>query len=157
MTRQGARLGEGASRSGEGPAVARKGERFRCMIFDVYKRSQGKYTRLYSAFGAVIVSGLGCFALYSKLQANDLGLWVETMVPVGLFAALGFLIFWLTNKPQVADFLIAAEGEMKKVSWSSRKEVAVSTFIVILVVFLMAALLGITDLGFLYFFRWLLS
>jgi len=127
------------------------------MVFDIYKRGQGKYTRLYSAFGAAIVAGLGCFALYKKLQANDLGLWVETMVPVGLFAALGLLIFWLTNKPAVADFLIAAEGEMKKVSWSSRKEVAVSTFIVIVVVILMATLLGITDLSFLFLFRWLLG
>jgi len=127
------------------------------MVFDIYKRGQGKYTRLCSAFGAAIVTGLGCLRLYSKLQANDLGLWVETMVPVGVFAALGLLIFWLVNKPAVADFLIAAEGEMKKVSWSSRKEVAVSTFIVIVVVILMAALLGITDLSFLFFFRWLLS
>ena len=127
------------------------------MVFDIYKRGQGKYTRLCSSFGAAIVAGLGCFALYKKLQANDLGLWVETMVPVGLFAALGLLIFWLTNKPAVADFLIAAEGEMKKVSWSSRKEVAVSTFIVIVVVILMATLLGITDLSFLFLFRWLLG
>jgi preprotein translocase SecE subunit len=127
------------------------------MVFDIYKRGQGKYTRLYSAFGAAVAAGLGCFALYKKLQANDLGLWVETMVPAGLFVTLGFLIFWLANKPAVADFLIAAEGEMKKVSWSSRKEVAVSTFIVIVVVVFMAALLGITDLGFLFFFRWLLG
>lgn len=127
------------------------------MVFEIYKRGQGKYTRLGSAFGTGIVVGLGCFALYKKLQASDPGLWVETMVPAGLFAALGFLIFWLSNKPAVADFLIASEGEMKKVSWSSRKEVAVSTFIVIVVVFLMAALLGIADLGFLFFFRWLLG
>jgi preprotein translocase SecE subunit len=127
------------------------------MIFDIYKRGQGKHTRLYSAFGVAIVAGLGCFALYRKLQANDLGLWVETMVPAGLFVALGFLVFWLSNRPVVADFLIPAEGEMKKVSWSSRKEIAVSTFIVILVVALMAALLGITDLVFLFFFRWLLG
>ena len=127
------------------------------MVFEIYKRGQGKYTRLGSIFGAGIIAGLGCFALYGKLQAGDLGLWAETMVPVGLFAVLGCLIFWLSNKPAVADFLIAAEGEMKKVSWSSRKEVAVSTFIVIVVVFLMAALLGIADLGFLFFFRWLLG
>jgi preprotein translocase subunit SecE len=127
------------------------------MIFDIYKRGQGKYSRLGSAFGAAIVAVLGCFALYRKLQANDLGLWVETMVPAGLFGVLGLLIFWLSNRPAVADFLIPAEGEMKKVSWSSRKEIAVSTFIVILVVVLMAALLGITDLGFLFFFRWLLG
>ncbi|MCK4913289.1 MAG: preprotein translocase subunit SecE [Planctomycetes bacterium] len=79
------------------------------------------------------------------------------MIPAGLFVVLAFLIFWLTNKPAIADFLIAAEGEMKKVSWSSRKEIMVSTFIVIVVVVFMASLLGLTDLSFSMFFAWLLS
>jgi preprotein translocase subunit SecE len=126
------------------------------MAFDIYKRGQGKYTRLYSAFGAAIVAGLGCFQLYKKLDGTDLGLWVTTMVPAGLFVGLSLLIFWLVNKPSVADFMVAAEGEMKKVSWSSRKEIAVSTFIVIMVVILMAVLLGVTDLVFQVFFGWLL-
>ena len=127
------------------------------MVFDIYKRGQGKYTRLCSAFGAVIIVGLGCMQLYKKLQATDLGLWAETMVPAGLFVALSVLIFWLVNKPSVADFMIAAEGEVKKVSWSSRKEIAVSTIVVIVVVIVMAALLGTTDLLFHGFFMWLLQ
>ncbi len=128
------------------------------MVFDVYKRGQGKYTRLCSAFGAALVVGLGCYQLYKKLDAWDFGLWTKTMVPAGLFVALGLLIFWLVgNKVSIADFMIAAEGEMKKVSWSSRKEIAVSTFIVIAVVIIMATLLGATDLGFRTFFVWLLG
>ncbi len=122
------------------------------MVFDIYKRGQGKYTRLYSAFGAALIVGLGCLQLYKKLQAWDLGLWTETMVPAGLFVALGLLIFWLANKPTIADFMIAAESEMKKVSWSSRKEIVVSTFIVIVLVIFMAALLGVADLSFQLFF-----
>lgn len=127
------------------------------MVFNIYKRGQGKYTRLCSAFGAVVIVGLGCMQLYKKLQATDLGLWAETMVPAGLFVALSVLIFWLVNKPSVADFMIAAEGEVKKVSWSSRKEIVVSTSVVIVVVIVMAALLGTTDLLFHGFFRWLLQ
>jgi preprotein translocase SecE subunit len=127
------------------------------MVFDIYKRGQGKYTRLCSAFALALVAGLGCLQLYKKLQAADLGLWVETMVPVGLFVVLALLSFWLVNKRSFADFLIAAEGEMKKVSWSSRQEIAVSTFIVIVVVIIMAVLLGTTDLGFRTFFSWLLG
>ena len=127
------------------------------MVFNIYKRGQGKYTRLCSAFGVAIVAGLGCLQLYKKLQAAEIGLWVETMVPAGLFVALGLLIFVLVNKPAIADFMVTAEGEMKKVSWSSRKEIAVSTFIVIVVVVLMAGLLGVTDLGFQLFFTWLLG
>lgn len=122
------------------------------MAFDIYKRGQGKYTRLCSAFGAAIIVGLGCLQLYNKLDATDLGLWVKTMVPAGLFVILCLLIFWLVNKPSVSDFMISAEGEMKKVSWSSRKEIAVSTFIVIVVVVIMAVLLGITDLSLKLFF-----
>ena len=127
------------------------------MVFDIYKRGQGKYTRLCSAFGIAIIAGLGCLQLYKKLQAGDLGLWAETMVPAGLFVILALLIFWLVNKPSLADFLIAAEGEMKKVSWSSRQEIAVSTFVVIVVVIFMAVLLGVTDLGFQLLFMQLLK
>ncbi len=133
------------------------------MAFEIYKRGQGKYTRLCTAFGGALIVGLGCLQLYNKLEAVEwrlsrkVILWIATMVPAGLFVVLGLLVFWLINKSSVADFMIAAEGEMKKVSWSSRKEVAVSTFIVIGVVIIMAALLGVSDLLFRIFFMWILA
>ncbi|MHC4060907.1 MAG: preprotein translocase subunit SecE [Planctomycetota bacterium] len=86
------------------------------------------------------------------LEGRDVGEWIETMVPAVTFVVLSFLIFWLVNKPSIADFMIAAEGEVKKVSWSSRKEITVSTVVVIVVVIVMAVLLGIVDLGFRFFF-----
>ena len=76
------------------------------------------------------------------------GMWIATMVPVGIFAVSAIVIFWLVNKPSVANFMISAEGEMKKVSWSSRKEIVVSTTVVIVVVIVMALFLGIVDLLF---------
>jgi preprotein translocase subunit SecE len=133
------------------------------MLFNIYKRGQGKYSRLYSAFAAAIIAGLGCLQLYNQLEATSWGLsrrtamWIATMVPAGLFAILALLIFWLVNRNRVADFMIAAEGEMKKVSWSSRQEIAVSTFIVIVVVIIMAVILGTADVSFETFFRWLFS
>lgn len=133
------------------------------MIFKIYKRGQGKYTRLSSAFTAAVIVGLGCLGLFSKLEAVSwwgsprTAMWIATMVPAGLFVILALVIVWLVNKPSVADFMIAAEGEMKKVSWSSRQEIMVSTSIVIVVVIIMAALLGTTDFGFTLFFRWLLG
>ncbi len=126
------------------------------MAFDIYKRGQGKYTRIWTAVAAVIVVALGCLQLYRKLQAAYLGLWIETMVPVAVLVVLSVLVLWLVNKPSVADFMIAAEGEMKKVSWSSRKEIMVSTLVVIVVVVFMAVLLGTTDIGFRLFFDRLL-
>jgi len=125
------------------------------MVFDIYKPGQGKNTRLGSAFVLAIIAALGCWQLYEQLNARNIGEWIETLIPVGLFAVLAFLIFVLSNKHKVADFMIAAESEMKKVSWSSRQEIAVSTLVVIIVVICMALLLGATDLGFQTFFGWL--
>jgi len=122
------------------------------MEFGIYKRGQGKYTRLGSVFGFEIIVALGCLLLYKKLDGADFGLWTATMIPTGVFIGFAVLVFWLSNKPSVADFMIAAESEMKKVSWSSRKEIAVSTFIVILLVIIMASLLGAADLAFQVFF-----
>ena len=127
------------------------------MVFAIYRRGQGKYTRLTSAFVMGGIAALGCLQLYKKLQANEVGVWIETLVPAGLFIALALVIAWLSNKPSLADFLIDSEGELKKVSWSSRGEIAVSTFIVIVVVVSMALFLGATDITFQVFFRWLLQ
>ncbi len=126
------------------------------MLTQIYKPGQGKYTRLGTGFSVAVVVGFGCWRLYKMLDAAELSLWITTMVPVVVFVALSVLTYWLLNKPSVADFLIASEGELKKVNWSSRKEVAVSTFVVIVVVLVMGALLGATDLIFSLIFRRLL-
>jgi preprotein translocase subunit SecE len=118
------------------------------MLLRIYKPGQGKYTRLGTGLASGVVVALGCLQLYRRMDATDLTLWVKTMIPAGVFVGLCILIYWIINKSSVADFMIAAEGELKKVSWSSRKEIAVSTFIVILVVFLMAIFLGATDISF---------
>ena len=125
------------------------------MVFDIYKSGQGKNTRLFSAFGLAIIVAVGCWQLYNQLQARVENMWIETLIPVGLFVVMAFGIFILSNKPKVADFMIAAEGEMKKVSWSSKQEITASTLIVIIVVVCMALLLGATDLFFQLFFGWL--
>ena len=121
------------------------------MNFKIYKRGQGYYTRLYSGLAMLLIIGFGCYALYLKLQGANI--WVETLVPAGLCVVLCLLVYWLLNKPNLADFLIAAEGEIKKVNWSTRREIAVSTVIVICVVAFMAGLLFIADMGFNSFFR----
>ena len=115
------------------------------MGLSFYKRGQGKYTRMISALGGSVIVAIGCLQLYRTLDAADIGLWIETMVPVGLFIALSVLMMWMVNKPNIADFMISAEGEMKKVNWSTRQEVVVSTVVVISVVIILAVLLGVSD------------
>jgi preprotein translocase subunit SecE len=127
------------------------------MLFEVYKRGQGYYTRLFTALGCGLIAAIGCWRLYEKLGGLDTSastrIWIQTFVPVGLFIALAILVFLMVNKPKIADFMIAAEGEVKKVSWSSRKEIAISTFIVIVVVICVSLLLLCTDFFFQFFFR----
>jgi preprotein translocase subunit SecE len=127
------------------------------MLIEKYKWGQAKNTRLYSVISAALIAGIGCWILYKKLTATmnvneALGLWLSITVPLGVFSLIAIALYWFVNKPNVADFLIAAEGELKKVSFSSRREIAVSTFVVIIVVFLMAGMLGLADFCFNLFF-----
>jgi len=127
------------------------------MLTKIYKPGQGKYTRLCSGFVVATIVAFGCWRLYQKLDATDWNLWVISLVPVVVFAAFAVLVYWLLNKAVLADFLIAAEGELKKVNWSSRREVVVSTIVVIVVVIATAVLLGTTDMVFRLFFQYLLG
>ena len=120
------------------------------MDLKIYKRGQGKNSRLGTAMVAFAIVAVGCWNLYMRLQGTDP--WIQTLVPVAVCAVFAGLIYWLMNKPVLADFLIAAEGEIKKVSWSSRKEIVNSTMIVIFVVVVMAGGLGLVDVGFQIFF-----
>jgi preprotein translocase SecE subunit len=126
------------------------------MAFKIYKRGQGYYTRLCSALAAFGIVAIGCYVLWSKLAVYN-NPWIESLVPAAVCVVFGVLIFWLVNKPGVADFMISAEGEVKKVSWSSRLEVAVSTLIVICVLSIMAAMLWATDMTFSSLFMYVIK
>lgn len=131
------------------------------MGLSFYKKGQGYYTRMGTALGGGILAALGCRALYYKLSGIETGetitaaakTWIQAGVPVVVFAGLGFLIFKIVNSVRCADFMIATEGEMKKVSWSTRKEIIGSTKVVIITVIIMALLLAAVDMGFRSFFE----
>ena len=125
-------------------------------LFKIYKRGQGYYTRLWSGLVVFGIVACGCYVLWLKL-AVIANLWVKTLVPVGLCIGGALLIFWLMNKPGAADFMISAEGEIKKVSWSSRREIAVSTLIVIFVVVIMAVMLFAADMTFKSLFMYVIG
>jgi preprotein translocase subunit SecE len=125
-------------------------------LFKIYKRGQGYYTRLWSGLVVFAIAAGGCYVLWRKLTVLD-NMWVKTLVPVGLCVAFGLLIFWLLNRRGAADFMISAEGEIKKVSWSSRREITVSTMIVICVVVLMAVMLFAADMTFKSLFMYVIG
>ena len=127
------------------------------MAIEIYKRGQGKNTRLWSGFALGTISAFGCYRLFLKLSSTVDDLVVQMLVPVFVFGVIAAFLFWLANKPSLADFMISAEGEMKKVNWSTREEIVASTIVVIVVLLFMAALLGTTDLFFRTLFSWLLG
>ena len=133
------------------------------MALEFYKKGQGYYTRLGTAIGAGVLTVLGCWSLYDKLSGITTGnivttnvkVWIQTGIPAVLFVVLGWLIFKAVNVPRYADFMIATEGEMKKVSWSTKKEIVTSTKVVIFTVIILAVLLAVVDFGFAKLFAWI--
>jgi len=115
-------------------------------FFEIYKKGQGRYARIITFVAGMVLSLGGAVVLSEKLYfASPL---VQYGVPSLLVVALGVLLFWMVNRPSSADFLIATEGEMKKVSWSSRKEIVGSTKVVIVATFMLAVILAAVDAGF---------
>ncbi|HET6430456.1 MAG TPA: preprotein translocase subunit SecE [Phycisphaerae bacterium] len=123
------------------------------MALEIYKRGQGKYTRSITFVGGVLIAALiGRFVWQQVVPVSD-SLWLIYGVPVAVFVGGGVLMFWIVNRPRSADFMIATEGEMKKVSWSSKKEVIGGTKVVIATTLLLAVLLWAVDLAFSLFFQ----
>ncbi|MBN1123770.1 MAG: preprotein translocase subunit SecE [Sedimentisphaerales bacterium] len=120
------------------------------MEFKIYKRGQGHNTRLWSAIILFAIVAAGCYRLHEELAAFN-NPWLQNFLPAGLAAVAALAISWLSNRPSVADFLIASEGEIKKVSWSSRKEIVSSTTIVIIVVICFGIMLTVADTVFAWF------
>ncbi len=123
-------------------------------FFTVYKKGQGYWTRMGTAIGAGLLGTLITWQIYRYVPA-----FISTTDPgrgqrIGLIAAAAFaaaygLIAWrLMNKPANVDFLIATDSEMKKVNWTSRRELIGSTKVVILFMFGIAIILFVLDLLF---------
>lgn len=76
-------------------------------------------------------------------------LYVQAVVVLMVMLAGTAMIYWLVGvKPRTAEFLIATDGEMRKVNWSTRKGIIDSTWVVILWSVLLAAGLFIVDFAF---------
>jgi len=123
--------------------------------FEIYKRGQGKYTRITTFVAIMVIGVVGAGALSAWLEAYTDSPYYRFGIPTLLVALLGLVMFRVVNRPKSADFMIVTEGEMKKVSWSSQKEIVGSTKVVIVTAFLMAAVLFSTDLLFQLLFRWM--
>jgi len=119
------------------------------VAFRIYKPGQGRYVRLGTAGGVGVVGLVLCWYLWVLLNRylpdSPAKIYLEYGVPALVFALIAVAAAWYLNTPKVADFLIATESEMKKVSWSSKAEVLGSTMVVIVTVVLLALFIYVTD------------
>jgi preprotein translocase SecE subunit len=125
-------------------------------FFQLYKPGQGYYTRSGTAVGAAAIILAGAHFLHQRLIFQSDApwtSWVRIGIPLAFVVGLGLLTWWLVgvHRPS-CDFMIHTEGEMKKVSWSSRRELIGSTKVVILFTVLLGVILFGVDLLFMSFF-----
>jgi preprotein translocase SecE subunit len=135
--------------------------------FTIYKKGQGYWTRMGTLAGAAVLGVMLAYTLYVSIPPmlsvpDTKGMSVQQVQEVQKAAAVfgkrlalgvagGFLVVYslivwhLTNKPSNVDFLVATDSEMKKVNWTSRKELIGSTKVVIFFMFLIATILFVLD------------
>jgi preprotein translocase subunit SecE len=111
---------------------------------DLYKRTQGKITRQITCIVIWVVFALGAWRLYDSMIN------VQPAIRYGVPAVLLAVGLWVgyraVNDPTFADFLIAVEAEMNKVSWPSQAELWRASIVVIVLIFGLTMVLFAYDL-----------
>jgi preprotein translocase SecE subunit len=135
-----------------------------------YKPNQGQRVRRATMLGVLLLGAAGIYSLYNHgtliTGPQNWVLWVpftnlyvpvlpdvRFTVPLLLAAATFWLAYRVVNLPVFADFLIATEAELNKVSWPTRKSVIQDTVVVLATVLLLTVFLFVVDLA----WGWMLS
>ena len=124
----------------------------------VYKPGQGYYTRMGTVVGVSVVSLLGILWLWEYMRAITIEgvnpLYVAAGGAIIVGGLITLLMYYLVFvKARSVDFLIATEGEMKKVNWSTRREVVGSATAVIFTAVVLALFCWGLEIFFVWFFQ----
>jgi preprotein translocase subunit SecE len=134
------------------------GEFFRA---DVYKPTQGRVARqvTFAALAAIVALGVWRLAAvlpvwFGGMAASGPDYGLLRFVLPAVVLAVGLWACWrAVNVPSFAEFLIAVEVEMAKVSWPSAGEVFRSSAVVIFLIFALSAILAGYDLFWAFLLR----
>jgi preprotein translocase SecE subunit len=132
-----------------------------------YKRSLGMKVRRLTILGVLIIGGTGVYSLMFQgllpetwrlampfeLKAITVLGDAQYAIPLLFLAATLWLAFRAVNVPTFAEFLIATEAEMNKVSWTPKRRLAQDTVVVLTTTLILTLFLLVVDL----FWGWLLS
>jgi preprotein translocase SecE subunit len=124
----------------------------------IYKKGQGYWTRMMSAIAAGLLIFMGASWLWNTMNGVRIGtietVWVQAGTAITFITVLAVVGYYLIAvHKKVVDFLIATEGEMKKVNWSTRREIMGSTWVVISLTFIVAAIIAVLDAGYSMIFQ----
>lgn len=139
-----------------------------------FKGSQGSRVRRGTVLGVLVLGVCGIVTLiwhqtFGRGKANN-WIWnipgtegeyilplmykVHLLMPLLLLIALLYFAWRLVNVPVFADFLIATEAEMNKVSWTTRRRLIQDTIVVLVTVFLMTMFLFLVDIMWIQILSW---
>jgi preprotein translocase subunit SecE len=112
--------------------------------YDLYKRTQGRMVRQITCLVIWVTVAIGAWRMYSLMSDPAF----KYALPALLLVAGLWIGYRVVNIPSFADFLIAVEAEMNKVSWPSQSELIRASMVVIILIF------GLTVVLFAYDYFW---
>jgi preprotein translocase SecE subunit len=135
-----------------------------------YKASQGMRIRRGTMLCILLLAGCGVYTMLSRgmLRTAAEEAWqvsipfangakltilgdIQFTLPILIAAFSLWLGYRLVNYPAFADFLIATEAEMNKVSWITRRRLYQDTIVVLTTVLLLTVFMFIVDIGWTWF------
>ncbi len=109
----------------------------------LYKRNQGRIVRQATFATLAVAILIAAWRFYDTYADSGTTAYVGS----ALIAVIGlWLSFRAVNFPRFADFLIAVEAEMGKVSWPTRKELFRGSVVVIVTIVALGLILVFFDL-----------
>lgn len=128
-----------------------------------YRKDQGRLARMAAFWSLALLLFYGCVSLRQELAGRfpeELGqrMFEGARIPViGVDLSFAFLIaaiccvaglillYRWTESPKIADSLIDTESELRKVTWPTLPEATQSSFVVIMCVLVLMAILAGSD------------
>jgi preprotein translocase subunit SecE len=112
--------------------------------FGLYKPNQGRVVRQVTFLIIALLSCLVAWEVKRSVLLSGMGV-AGYLVMLALAAVMVWIAYRVVNYSVFADFLIAVEAEMNKVSWPTRRELWSASLVVMFVIFSMAAFLFLFD------------
>ena len=110
----------------------------------MFKRNQGRLVRRLTLIALSSIVLLGCWTMSKTILSQS-----DKIVQQGIVWSVALVGLWLAfrtvNYPRFANFLIAVEGEMDKVSWSDQDYLKRATGVVLGTMLLLGTVLWAYD------------